>query len=193
MARARDGKKRDIIIKAAKTLFSTRGFFNSSIADIVKDTGLPVGTIYTYFTGKEEIVRTIVDEGWEDLYNRLVNCMATQLTVEERLRLLLDKFLPELFGDIEFIHILLSEAIDLTRIQEKVDQLSGLIYLLIKEHIDAKQINWDITQNSMKTALVVYFLGILNAVKLSTSTGITTPEILAFIKQTIASSLKINL
>ena len=195
MARARDEKKRDIIIKVSKKLFAKNGFFNSSIADIVKETGLPVGTIYTYFASKDEIVRAIVDEGWADLQGRLLSSLEASPTVREKLKILLEKFLPELFNDIELIHILLAEAIDFTRIEEKVENLSDLIFSIIKEHMEHAIMDSVLTRQGLRTALVIYFLGILNAVKISRSAsiGITAEDILDFIKQTIESSLKISL
>ena len=195
MARARDEKKRQTIIKAAKGLFASHGFFNTSVADIVKACGLPVGTIYTYFSSKDEIVRAIVDEGWADLHTRLKNLLAESNDVTVRLQSLLHNFLPELFEDIDLINILLSEAIDLTRIEEKVEQLSALIYSIIKQPLAFQTSSSDFTPQSMKTALVVYFLGILNAVRITRAAhiGINDADILAFVRQTIAASLKIDL
>lgn len=62
MAKMKSEKRRMLILKTAKGLFSKHGFFNTSISDIVKACGLPVGSIYTYFSSKEGIVKTIVDD-----------------------------------------------------------------------------------------------------------------------------------
>ncbi len=71
MSRTRDENKRIAILQASKMLFAQKGFFNTSIADIVRETGMTVGVIYTYFTSKDAIVRSIVEEGWAELYARL--------------------------------------------------------------------------------------------------------------------------
>ena len=63
MARMKDETKRQSILESSKMLFSQKGFFNTSISNIVRETGFPVGTIYTYFKSKDEIVRSIVEEG----------------------------------------------------------------------------------------------------------------------------------
>ena len=136
MARMRDEAKRAVILGTAKMLFSQKGFFGTSVSDIVRESGLPVGTIYTYFKSKEEIVRQIVDEGWADLYGRLQAALGEKATPEEAFRALLDRFVPEILGDLDLINILLSEAIDYTRIEEKLEKL-------VKSKIDtqlAKQV-----------------------------------------------------
>jgi len=45
----------------------------------VKETGLPVGTIYTYFTSKEAIVQDIVEEGWTDFFGRVQQAVTSAL------------------------------------------------------------------------------------------------------------------
>ncbi|HEQ71836.1 MAG TPA: TetR/AcrR family transcriptional regulator, partial [Spirochaetia bacterium] len=116
MARAKDENKRQLILQAAKMLFSRRGFYNTSISDITKETKLPVGSIYTYFKSKEEIVRAIVAEGWEDIRTRLTAMIASEKRAEDKLRIIVDTFIPEVFNDLDLVNILLSEAITYTKI-----------------------------------------------------------------------------
>ncbi|HUZ18330.1 MAG TPA: TetR/AcrR family transcriptional regulator [Spirochaetia bacterium] len=75
----KDESKRAAILECCKKLFSQRGFYNTSISDIVKETGLPVGTIYTYFTSKEAIVQDIVEEGWTDFFGRVQQAVTSAL------------------------------------------------------------------------------------------------------------------
>jgi AcrR family transcriptional regulator len=195
MARSKDEKKRQSIMQAAKTLFSRQGFFNTSVTDITKETGLPVGSIYTYFKGKEEIVRAIVSEGWDDLRNRLVETVASARTPEEKLKVIIDIFLPEVLNDLDLVNILLSEAITYTRIEEKVEELSGIILGLLKTIAKDNKSLVGFDKSMMDTALVVYFLGIMAAVKISRSSsiGLKVADILKFIKYTIGASLGVDL
>jgi AcrR family transcriptional regulator len=195
MARAKDENKRMLILQAAKMLFSQNGFFNTSVTDITRETGLPVGSIYTYFKGKEEIVRAIVAEGWNDLRKRLLETVSSAQTAEDKLKVILDKFLPEIFNDLDLVNILLSEAITYTKIEEKVEELSQIILGLLKLIVKDKKSLIGFDKNMMDTALVVYFLGILAAVKISRSSsiGVKVNDIMKFIKYTIGSALEIDL
>jgi AcrR family transcriptional regulator len=53
---------RQNIIDKSMDLFSVKGFFNTSIADIVQATGLTKGGLYGHFRNKEEIWYAVYDE-----------------------------------------------------------------------------------------------------------------------------------
>ncbi len=195
MARAKDQTKRQLILQAAKTLFSQRGFFNTSVSDITKETGLPVGSIYTYFKGKEEIVKAIVNEGWDDLRNRLVETVSSAKRAEDKLKVIIDHFLPEILNDLDLVNILLSEAITYTKIEEKVEELSGIMLSLLKTIAKDNKNLEGFDKNMMDTALVVYFLGIMAAVKVSRSSeiGLKANDVMKFIRFTVEKALGVNL
>ncbi|MEX1154949.1 TetR/AcrR family transcriptional regulator, partial [Parvibaculum sp.] len=52
---AEDPKRRRIL-EAALGLFSEEGFHGASMASLAKRAGIPVGTIYRHFAGKEELI-----------------------------------------------------------------------------------------------------------------------------------------
>jgi TetR/AcrR family transcriptional repressor of nem operon len=53
---------RQHIIKKSMQLFSVKGYFNTSIADIVNATGLTKGGLYGHFRNKEDIWYAVYDE-----------------------------------------------------------------------------------------------------------------------------------
>jgi len=53
---------RQNVIKHSMQLFSAKGYFNTSIADIVKATGLTKGGLYGHFGSKEDIWYAVYDE-----------------------------------------------------------------------------------------------------------------------------------
>jgi TetR/AcrR family transcriptional regulator, transcriptional repressor for nem operon len=53
---------RQNIIKHSMQLFSAKGYFNTSVTDIVKATGLTKGGLYGHFGSKEEIWYAVYDE-----------------------------------------------------------------------------------------------------------------------------------
>lgn len=62
----KENKRKDLL-NAAFELFTTKGFHNTSIADIVGKAGIAKGTFYLYFKDKT------------DIRNRLISSKATQL------------------------------------------------------------------------------------------------------------------
>src|SRR6476469_8414880 len=72
---AHEQEVRDRILSAAATVFSQKGYHSSTIADIVRESGLSVGAIYSYFSGKDELIRLTCDHiatrGLDELAHRL--------------------------------------------------------------------------------------------------------------------------
>lgn len=195
MARLKDEMKRSLILQTAKALFAHRGFHNTSVADIAREAELPVGSLYTYFSSKEEVVRVIVEEGWSDLSERLEVAMTTAGEAEGKLAVLIDDFLPALFNDVDLINILLSEAIEHTHIEEKIGRISSLIHEIIREIGARQEPPRVLPENMARAGLVVYFLGVLDAVRISrvAGTDVTVAEILAFVRQTVESTLDVRI
>lgn len=54
--------RRQQIIDAARARFATHGFARTSMTDIVDASGLSIGAIYRYFTGKDEIISAICEQ-----------------------------------------------------------------------------------------------------------------------------------
>jgi AcrR family transcriptional regulator len=55
-----DSRKR--LIQTALKLFASRGYHNTSIADILRQSGCKRGSLYYYFSSKEELGHAVIDE-----------------------------------------------------------------------------------------------------------------------------------
>lgn len=78
---AHEQEVKDRIVNAAARVFGTKGYHNATIADVVQESGLSVGAIYTYFAGKDELFRQSCDliaaRGLDELAERLVGATTT--------------------------------------------------------------------------------------------------------------------
>ena len=61
--------RRAQIIEAAISCFLEKGYTNTSMSDIIKASGLSSGSIYSHFSGKEDILVSAVNERLENLKN----------------------------------------------------------------------------------------------------------------------------
>jgi len=59
-------KKRQLIIDSAIKLFAEKGFASASINSIAKEAGISKGLIYNYFESKEELIITIINNGFNE-------------------------------------------------------------------------------------------------------------------------------
>lgn len=194
MARALSVEKRQLILEQSKKLFARNGFAATSVADVARACKLPVGSIYTYFTNKEQLVRAIVEEGWDDLRLRLAEALEHASTPDEKMKLLLDRFLPELLGDSNLITILLSEAIEYTRLEEKVDELVSLFDSILSPVAGRGDGLAGFSRKHLEAAILVYFLGVLDAVRISSESalGVSTDDVLGFLRLTVHNTLGLS-
>jgi TetR/AcrR family transcriptional regulator, repressor for uid operon len=51
--------RRDQILEAAETCFARQGFHQTTIQDVIRESGLSAGCIYTHFASKEDLIQAI--------------------------------------------------------------------------------------------------------------------------------------
>lgn len=52
--------KRELIIEAAERIFSQKGFFQAKVEEIAAEAGVGKGTVYEYFSSKEEVFKEML-------------------------------------------------------------------------------------------------------------------------------------
>ena len=67
LTEATKAARRTQIIEAAIACFIEHGYTNTSMSDIIKASGLSSGSIYSHFTGKEDILTTAINERLENV------------------------------------------------------------------------------------------------------------------------------
>jgi AcrR family transcriptional regulator len=82
---AHEQEVRDRILTAALRVFSEKGYHNATIADVVRESGLSVGAIYTYFTGKDELIRLSCDQIATQGLDQLAERLGPATTTAERM------------------------------------------------------------------------------------------------------------
>ena len=59
---SKDIRKR--LVQTALELFASRGYYHTSIAEILRNSGCRRGTLYYYFSSKEELGHAVIDESF---------------------------------------------------------------------------------------------------------------------------------
>ncbi len=81
---------RSRILEATQRAMAERGLDDLTIADVVRESGLSVGAIYTWYSGKAELVAAACDEAVERGVADLVRRAAGAETLRERMRLAIE-------------------------------------------------------------------------------------------------------
>jgi AcrR family transcriptional regulator len=123
---AQEQQRREQILAAAMTCFARQGYHATSMDDVVRESGLSVGAIYSYFPSKEDLFLSLSEARAEqtlaymnELFRR-PGPMAekTKEAIDFFFRMLSDELIPLARVSVEF----LSEAAKSERIQKRQDQ-----------------------------------------------------------------------
>ncbi|MEE2667354.1 MAG: TetR/AcrR family transcriptional regulator [Pseudomonadota bacterium] len=91
------------IIESGIEIFSKKGISETTVRDIIRNTGLASGTFYNYFKTKEEVLIAAIDDAAYDLAKILEKGRRKASNIEEFIEFQVDPFfemvseLPELF------------------------------------------------------------------------------------------------
>ena len=88
MPRTSDKKER--LLESAKDLIHKQGFNQTSLADIARDSGVPLGNVYYYFRTKEEIGSAVILEHEANLKALLHGFEQNELDPRQRILLYLN-------------------------------------------------------------------------------------------------------
>ena len=82
----KETRKRQIL-NAASEVFSKKGFHEVRMDDIVKQSGLSKGTIYWYFSSKDEIITCILDDIFTAEFENLKDLQHSELSAMQRIKM----------------------------------------------------------------------------------------------------------
>jgi AcrR family transcriptional regulator len=91
---------RERIVAAALRVFGERGFHGATIADVVRESGLSVGAIYTWFKGKDELFLATCDLASGRGLGELAARLPAGRTVAERLAIAIGFYFDAAEGDL---------------------------------------------------------------------------------------------
>lgn len=79
-------RKSEKILDAALMLFSTQGFYATTIPDIAKAMGMSVGNIYNYFSSKEMLAKEIIKYSSDILGSEIRRVNESEGSAKEKIR-----------------------------------------------------------------------------------------------------------
>lgn len=140
--------KLNTILAVSKELFAKKNYFNVTTNEIAKEAGISIGTLYSYFSNKEEILSLILKA-----YNESFIVIFNQLNTSENLELFssdykgwIEKLIDNLISleDKEFhaqIEMLSYSIPEVKEIQDQHnDKMKELTYQCLKHYVDNKEI-----------------------------------------------------
>jgi AcrR family transcriptional regulator len=91
--------RRQQIMDAALELFANEGYYTTSISDIATKAGISKGLMYNYFSGKEELIKAIINSGFEKImsafdtnHDGILSEDEMEFFLDENIRIIRDNF-----------------------------------------------------------------------------------------------------
>ncbi len=70
----RPGDKRERLLESANTLIYKQGFHQTTLTDIARDAGAPLGNVYCYFKTRDDIGQAVVVERRKGMKEQMALC-----------------------------------------------------------------------------------------------------------------------
>ena len=84
------GEKRPLILQAATEVFAEQGFASVTVAEIADHAGIGKGTVYEYFSSKDELLFAVFKWMNDKIFERIRSLLDEGGSTRERLQRLLD-------------------------------------------------------------------------------------------------------
>jgi len=94
------------LVRSARTMFASQGFFATKVGDIARQAGMSQGNVYWHFSSKEEILQEILAEGFGAIEIMTAEVADAPGTSRGRLDLLIERTLALYAQHGEFARIL---------------------------------------------------------------------------------------
>jgi AcrR family transcriptional regulator len=134
---ARSRERYDLILDVAARLFAEVGYEAATTNAIAKEADVPIGSLYQYFAGKEDILQALADrylEGMQQLHEEAFGADISGLSIEEIIDRQIDPYIAFSEQHLGFKHAFLGAEVsaDLAAAMAELDDavLTGAKSLL---------------------------------------------------------------
>lgn len=152
----KDPQKAEAILKAAVKVFSRDGLDKGTIADIAKEAGIGKGTVYEYFSSKDEIFNAIEGAMMDELVGALEHLHSMEISPTDKVRTFM-RMGTEMIFEMQDSVLILTElwaqsarkawgSTTHTALMESYNHMRDLLILILEEGIQAgefRQMNKD--------------------------------------------------
>jgi AcrR family transcriptional regulator len=143
---------RERLLESAKILFSQKGYYATSVEDIVESAGFSKGTFYFYFKSKEELFKSLVEEMHLNIVKRLEVFLERELPLEDALIEHAKVFLEDIYQNRHIAQIFLFQLVGTNEefrklYYTKVSHLREMLTKMVDRAIQRGEITYKNAEN----------------------------------------------
>ena len=173
---AHEHQRREQILQAAMACFARQGYHATSMDDVVRQSGLSVGAIYSYFTSKEDLFLALCDYRTEQTLAYLNELFRSPGPMAEKFHAGIDYFFGLLDDDLislarvsaEF----LSEAAKSERIKQRQERRCDTIRQFLRWLLTEARMNGDFRYDFDLDAAVELMMALNDGIVLMSVAGL---------------------
>jgi len=98
------------IIAAAHAIFSEKGYEKAAMTEIAKQAGVAEGTIYKYFSNKQDLLARVISRFYKQLIENTEESLLGVNGFENQLRVIITRHIQTFFEDLGLCRLLLQEV-----------------------------------------------------------------------------------
>ena len=141
-------KKIDTICQKAARVFNSKGYLAATLVDVSRAAGLSKGGIYHYFSTKEELLFTILDNYTDMMLDNLEEELESMPSPEEKIHYFIRRHINQYCEDVDGARVVLHETNNLpakywTAIREKTKKYTFILGNNIKEYLKSDKVSSD--------------------------------------------------
>ncbi len=161
---SRDTDTRNRILDAAINVFSTKGYHETRVDEIVEAAGTSKGGVYFHFPSKQDIFLGLIDEFADRLERRISEAIAQEESGIRRVDAALTACLEVFGGYRKLAKIFLVQAVGLgAAFEQKQWEIHDRFVAIVKQHLDEAVQEGDIPPQNTEIAAYAW-MGALNEV-----------------------------
>lgn len=167
-------QRKEKILQAALQCFSTRGYYASTVDDIVKSCGLSKGAVYNYFQSKEEIFLSLLEERNESILNGLMERLDQISSPLEKLKYWIRTDIPYNIDKKKFMHVHIESwlyATDAPHVKKELKARFDTLFHITEEIIKEGQSIGEIKPHLDSNAAAAMFWSLHDGIWLHVSIG----------------------
>ncbi len=128
-AEAAEGDRRKEILRAAVTVFATKGYYGCRIADVAKQAGVAYGLVYHYFKNKEKLLESVFEQSFGRWSSAADVVIEGEGTAPEKLERIVEFAIEAYHRDPQAVRVLILE-IGRSPAFRSPDKVSAMQHLL---------------------------------------------------------------
>jgi AcrR family transcriptional regulator len=141
-------QRRQDIIDAATAIFARDGFDKASLDDIAERCELSKSALYYYFSSKEELFRSVIQKGFDELMEK-IETAAQGATVRENVKDIVEAFINMRFSSCDLFKIAFHEKVKdfmegkndfIPIFDEKFEQIEGRLIKIFEKGIESGEV-----------------------------------------------------